>query len=79
MPYVSCCHYTDLYPAFEACCNRHGIQLHKRAHLLHATSTCMQHVWGLNQNRSARTWDTSEWGAAVDPGAAPIKSQYRLG
>jgi len=78
LPYVSCCHYTDLYPAFEACCNRHGIQLHKRAHLLHATSTCMQHVWGLNQNRSARTWDTSAWGAAVDPGAAPIKSQYRM-
>ena len=77
LPYVSCCHYTDLYPAFEACCLKHGVTLHKRRHLIHATTTCIQHVWGLNQNRTAQSWSAPAWEQG-QAGGPPPKSQYRM-
>ena len=48
LPYVSSCHYTDLYPAFEAVCARHGVKLCLRRGLLHAASTGCKHVWNVN-------------------------------
>lgn len=48
LPYISSCHYSDLYPGFEAVCVRHGVQIHKRRSLLHAASTACQHVWNIN-------------------------------
>ena len=48
LPYVSSCHYTDLYPAFEAVCARHGVKLCLRRGLFHAASTGCKHVWNVN-------------------------------
>jgi len=49
LPYVSSCHYTDLHPAFNACCLRHGVVLNRRRSLYHAACTGLQHVWSLNR------------------------------
>jgi len=48
LPYVSSCHYSDLYPAFQLVCARHGVELKLRRGLFHAVSTCCRHVWNVN-------------------------------
>ena len=49
LPYVSCCHYTDLYPEFAAICQKHGVVLSSRRSIFHAASTAARHVWQLNR------------------------------
>lgn len=49
LPYVSSCHYTDLYPEFAAICAKHGVVLSMRRSILHAASTSARHVWKLNK------------------------------
>jgi len=48
LPYVSSCHYTDLYPGFHAVCARHGIKIASRRSAFHAIATMAQHVWTTN-------------------------------
>jgi fatty acid desaturase len=50
LPHVSSCHYAALYPKFEAVCAAHGIIIPKRRNLAHSVSTCVQHVWSLNNS-----------------------------
>jgi len=48
LPYVSSCHYTNLYPEFARICAKHGVVLSKRRSIFHAAFTMCRHVWNLN-------------------------------
>jgi fatty acid desaturase len=54
LPGVSNCHYTALYPKYEAVCRKHGVQLAQRRGVLHAARTALAHVHSINRGALSR-------------------------
>jgi len=48
LPWVSCCHYTDLYPKFLETCKRHGVQPQSAPNLLAAMQSGTKYVVKMN-------------------------------
>lgn len=54
LPWVSSCHFTDMYPKFKAVCQKHKVVLKETPNLWTALSKLIQHV--INLNTKPDTW-----------------------
>mmetsp|Transcript_14362 Transcript_14362/g.18819 ORF Transcript_14362/g.18819 Transcript_14362/m.18819 type:complete len:461 (+) Transcript_14362:166-1548(+) len=59
LPSISCCHYTDMYPKFEAVCKKHGVKLYKKPSLFHAFKAFMEYIGLLNINKKTTEMQTA--------------------
>mmetsp|Transcript_10780 Transcript_10780/g.17390 ORF Transcript_10780/g.17390 Transcript_10780/m.17390 type:complete len:501 (+) Transcript_10780:114-1616(+) len=49
LPSVSCCHYTDLYPKFQAVCEKHSVPLYRKPSLWHALKAFFGYINLMNE------------------------------
>ncbi|CAM9299214.1 unnamed protein product [Heterosigma akashiwo] len=58
LPSVSCCHYVDLYPKFQAVCEKHNVPLYRKPSIWHALKAFLGYINLMNERKDPKATAT---------------------